>query len=123
MSFHPRSPKARDRGHPQRGHPQRGLEISPGQGATRLGWTIELIPFEDGGGAHSSADTHGDHSVACFAAVELGEEGGGEFGSGAAEGVAECDGSAVDVDDGGVEPEGADDGEGLGGEGFVELDD
>ena len=78
--------------------------------------------LEDSGGAHASSYAHGDHSVAGFAAGHLAQEGGGEFGSGAAEGVAEGDGSAVDVEAGGVEAEDLDDGEGLGGEGFVELD-
>src|SRR6185312_8651440 len=74
-------------------------------------------------GAHASAHTHGYHAVFGFAAGHLAEEGGGEFGPGAAERVAEGDGSSVDVDLRGVDAEYLDDGERLGGEGFVEFDD
>ena len=78
--------------------------------------------LEDPGRAHASAYAHGDHAVLRFAAGHLAEEGGGELGSGAAERVAEGNGSAVDVELGGVDAEHLDDGEGLRGEGLVELD-
>ena len=56
------------------------------------------------------------------AAAQLADEGGGEAGAGAAEGVAEGDRAAVDVELLLVDAELAGAGEDLGGEGLVELD-
>src|ERR1035441_6584371 len=61
--------------------------------------------LEDAGGAHAAADAHGDHAVLDVAAWHFAQEGGGELRAGAAEGMAERDGAAVDVDLGGVEAE------------------
>src|ERR1700739_2141309 len=44
-----------------------------------------LLALEDAGGAHAAADAHGDHTVACVAALELADDGGREFCAGAAE--------------------------------------
>src|SRR5713226_4150511 len=33
--------------------------------------------LEDAGGAHAAADAHGDHAVACVAALEFADDGGG----------------------------------------------
>src|ERR1700738_5120256 len=78
--------------------------------------------LEDAGGTHASADAHGDHAVAGVLALEVADQGGGEFGSGAAERMAEGDCAAVGIDTRGVEAGLLDYGKGLRGEGFVELD-
>src|SRR6266851_8919042 len=93
-----------------------------------MSWDITTRPLRERaglepGGAHAAADAHGDHAVAGVAALEFADECGGEFGAGAAEGVTEGDGAAVGIDARGVEAGLLDDGEGLRGEGFVELDD
>ena len=80
------------------------------------------MQLEDAGSAHAAADAHGDHAVAHLAASHFLEQRCGEFGAGAAEGMAERDGAAVDVDARRIEAERADDGEGLRGKGLVELD-
>ena len=61
---------------------------------------IRCEQLEDAGGAHAAADAHGDHSVARAPRFHLLEKRCGEFGAGAAEGMAERDGAAVDVDAG-----------------------
>src|SRR6267378_228924 len=81
-----------------------------------------LEALEDAGGAHAAADAHGDHAVAGVAALEFADDGGGKFCAGAAEGVAQGDGASVGIDAAGVEAGLLDDGQGLRGEGFVELD-
>src|SRR4051812_30115286 len=48
--------------------------------------------------AHAAADAHGDDGEAAAAAAELVEGSGGELGARAAEGVAQGDGAAVDVE-------------------------
>src|ERR1700730_12798860 len=78
--------------------------------------------LEDAGGTHTSADAHGYHAVAGVLALEVADQGGGEFGSGAAERMAEGDCAAVGIDTRGVEAGLLDYGKGLRGEGFVELD-
>src|SRR6267143_1588831 len=78
--------------------------------------------LEDAGGAHAAADAHGDHAIAGVFALEFADDGGGEFCAGAAERVAEGDGAAVGIDARSVEAGLLDDGEGLRGEGLVELD-
>ena len=82
----------------------------------------ELEAFEDTGGAHATADAHGDHAVAGVAALQFAHERGGEFGSGAAERMAEGDGAAVGIDARGIQIGLLDDGEGLRGERFVQFD-
>jgi hypothetical protein len=57
-----------------------------------------------------------------LAAAHLGEQGCGELGAGAAERMAEGDGSSVDVDAVGIEAQFADDGQRLRGKGLVEFD-
>ena len=78
--------------------------------------------LKNSSGSHASAYAHRYHAVLGFAARHLAEEGCGEFGSGAAERMAESDGSSVDVQLGWVDAEDFDDGERLRGEGFVEFD-
>src|SRR5262245_32802833 len=78
--------------------------------------------FEDRRQALADADAHRRDPVAAAAAAELVKEGGGEAGAGAAERVAEGDRAAVDVEPLLVDPELADAGEDLRGEGLVELD-
>jgi hypothetical protein len=58
--------------------------------------------LEDAGSAHAAADAHGDHAVAGVAALEFANDGSGQFGAGAAEGVAEGDGATVGIDTSGV---------------------
>src|SRR5258708_33690130 len=58
--------------------------------------------LEDAGGAHASADAHGDHAVARVLALEFAEDGGGELCAGAAERVGEGGGGAVWSDAGSV---------------------
>jgi hypothetical protein len=78
--------------------------------------------FEDRGQALAYAYAHGCYAVPGAAAVELADEGGGETGAGAAEGVTEGDRAAVHVELLFVDAELADAGEDLGGEGLVQLD-
>src|SRR5215212_7155959 len=82
-----------------------------------------LQSFKNSGGAHAAANAHRDHAVASAAAFELAQDGGGQLRARAAEGVAQGDGAAVDVDAFGVEAQRLDDGERLCGEGFVQFDD
>ena len=59
--------------------------------------------FKDAGRALASAHAHRDHAVAGVAALHFAEDSRGEFRARAAEGMAERDGAAVDVDDRGIE--------------------
>ena len=54
--------------------------------------------FEDAGGAHAAADAHRHEAVAGAAAAHLVDERRRQLGAGAAEGVAERDRAAVDVE-------------------------
>src|SRR5665647_2832771 len=83
---------------------------------------LALHLLEDPGRPHAAADAHRDHAVATVAAPHLVQQGGGELGAGTAERMAESDGAAIDIDPGRIEPESAHAGEGLGGKGFIELD-
>jgi hypothetical protein len=58
--------------------------------------------LEDSGGAHAAADAHRHHPVASASTLKLAQDGGGELRAGAAQGVAQGDGAAVDVDAVGV---------------------
>ena len=78
--------------------------------------------LEDAGGAHAAADAHRDEAVAGAAAAHLVNERRRELGAGAAEGVAEGDCTAVDVEAIGVDRQLLETREHLGGERFVELD-
>ena len=84
--------------------------------------TSGLHTFKNCSQALADADAHRRDPVAAAAAAELVQEGGREAGAGAAERVAEGDRAAVDVEALLVDPELADAGEDLGGEGLVELD-
>src|SRR5581483_5601591 len=70
----------------------------------------------------ADADAQGGEAEPAVAAAQLVEERDDEAGAAHAEGMAERDRTAVDVHLFLVEPELADDGEGLRGEGLVELD-
>ena len=83
----------------------------------------QLYSLKDSGGAHASAYTHCYHAVPRFAARHLAQQRGRELGSGAAQRMAERDGSAVDVDFRRVDSKHLDDGERLSGKGFVQFDD
>src|ERR1700693_76959 len=87
------------------------------------GFSVLRGALEDSGGAHATADAHGDQAVAGVAALEFADDGRSKFCAGAAERMAESDGAAVDVDARGIETSGFDDAQSLRGEGFVELDD
>src|SRR4029453_16653507 len=100
------------------GRPVPPVRRRPPRAAGRL--VLEVL--EDAGRALAAADAHGDHAVAGPAAGQLGQELDGELGAGGAHGVAEGDGAAVDVDLVEVEAQLAEDGQGLGGEPLVELD-
>src|SRR5262249_36124965 len=80
--------------------------------------------FEDEGEPLADADAEGGDGGAGAVAGELVGDGACEAGAGGAEGVAEGDGAAVGVEDGGVEvgPFG-DAAEDLGGEGLVQFED
>src|SRR5664279_2511150 len=54
--------------------------------------------LEDAGCAHAAAYTHGHHAVTSAAALQLARDGGGQLGSGASQGMAESDRSAIRVD-------------------------
>src|SRR6266571_3734658 len=83
----------------------------------------ESEALDDAGGAHAAADAHGDHAITRIAALQFADDGGGEFCSGAAEGMAERDGAAAGIDARRVEAGLPDDGKRLSGERFVEFDD
>src|SRR4051812_42757703 len=80
-----------------------------------------LQALEDAGGAHASSYTHGDHAVAGVFALQVAEERGGEFRSGAAERVAESDGPAAGIHARGIKTSLLNHREGLRGKGFVQL--
>ena len=80
-------------------------------------------PFENSRRALAAADAHGDHAVARVAPLHFAEDGRGQFRAGAAERMAQRDGAAVDVDDFRIESGGADHGQRLRRESFVEFDD
>src|SRR5688572_10602616 len=84
--------------------------------------TASREALEDAGRAHAAAHAHGDEPVAAIAAAKLGEDLGRELGAGAAERVPESDRAAVHVHPLRIEAQRLDDGEGLGGEGLVQLD-
>ena len=65
-------------------------------------------PLDDGGRAHAAGDTEGGERGAAAGALELVEGGAENHRAGGAEGVAEGDGAAVDVDAGWVGVEGLD---------------
>ena len=81
--------------------------------------------FEDEGDALADADAHGAESMAAFGALELVKRGGDKASAAGAERMANGDGASVGINVRGVvrKAEVAEDGEGLRGEGFVELDD
>src|SRR6266702_8281569 len=83
----------------------------------------ELEALDDAGGAHPAADAHGDHAITGIAALPFTNDGGGEFCSGAAEGMAESDGATAGIDARRIEAGLPDDGKRLSGESFVEFDD
>src|SRR5260370_30769128 len=83
-------------------------------------WSGE--PLEDAGGAHASADAHGDHAVAGVFALQIADQRGGEFGSSAGKRVAEGDRATVGIYARGIEGGLLDYGEGLRREGFTEFD-
>src|ERR1035437_1652187 len=100
------------------------LQLSQGHISRRLVPLEYPSPdrLEDAGGAHASADTHGDHAVFDVPSRHLAQQGSGELRAGAAERMAERDGAAVDVDLGKIKAEHLDDGERLRGERLVQLD-
>src|SRR5664279_6036607 len=61
----------------------------------RWGWSDTL---DDGGDTHAAADAQGGHAVALVAALEFVDERAENHGAGRAEGMAEGNRSAVDVD-------------------------
>src|SRR5260370_5106400 len=83
-------------------------------------WSGE--PLEDAGGAHASADAHGDHAVAGVFALQIADQRGGEFGSSAAKRVAEGDRATVGVYARGIEGGLLDYGEGVRRQRFIEVD-
>src|SRR6202050_5771639 len=83
-------------------------ERATGQEACRT-----LLAFEDSRGALSAAHAHGDHAIAGVAPLHFAQDGGGEFGAGASQRMAQRDGAAVDVDPFDIEARFADDGQRL----------
>src|SRR5918912_3332949 len=81
-----------------------------------------LHSFDQKRDAHAAADAEGGEAVARASLVHLVEEGGGDAHTRAADGVAERDGAAVNVEARGVEPKLAVAGDDLRGEGLVKLD-
>src|SRR5690606_22753462 len=72
--------------------------------------------------ALAAADAQSGQAAASVAALHFVEQADQDAAAGGADGVAEGDGTAVDVDLGAVPVQFAADGNGLGGEGFVGLD-
>src|SRR5262245_56306643 len=58
--------------------------------------------LEDARRAHAAADAHGHEPIARLAAFELAQDRGRELSTGAAEGMAQCDGSSIGSDARGV---------------------
>src|SRR5256886_8436982 len=79
--------------------------------------------LENAGGTHAASDAHGDHTVACVAALQFTNNCGGQFCAPAAERGAEGAGGAVGIYARGVETGLLDDGGRLRGEGFVKFHD
>ena len=77
--------------------------------------------FKNPGRAHAAANAHGDQAVPGAATFHLVEELDGQLGPGAAQGVAQGDGPAVDVDLLRVDTQFPDTGQGLGGKGLVDF--
>src|SRR3989454_7049343 len=87
----------------------------------QAGVAVPLEALEDTGGAHAAADAHGDEAVAGVAALEFANDGCGELRAGAAQGMAEGHGAAIDVDALRVESRDFDDGKSLRREGFIQF--
>ena len=66
---------------------------------------LSIQILEDAGSAHAAADAHADHAKLDVPALHLVDELGGQLGAGAAEGVPQGDGAAVDVGDGFIQSE------------------
>src|SRR5574337_2175227 len=79
--------------------------------------------FENCGNALTAADTHGHQGILSADALQFVQRLGGEEGAGTAHRVTQGDGAAVGIGLGRIEPQHLHDGQGLGGEGFVGLDD
>ena len=90
-----------------------------GRGRLSLGGGLHL---EDPSGAHAATDAHADDAVAGAAALHLVEQRRGELGARAAQGGAQGDGAAVDVDLVDVDAELAGAVDRLAGEGLVDLE-
>src|SRR5712691_3618063 len=108
------------------------MELTPGYASSQRWHAQHLLAmgrfregrleaFEDTGGAHAAADAHGDEAVVAVAALQFAKDGCGELRTGAAQGMAEGHGAAIDVDARGVESRDFDDGKRLRGEGFVQF--
>ena len=80
-----------------------------------------LCAVDDEGDAFAAADAEGGDAALRVALLHCVEEGDEDAGAGSADGVAEGDGAAVDVDAGGVEAEELVVDDGDDGEGFVDL--
>src|SRR3981081_2407728 len=79
-------------------------------------------PLDDHGDALAAADAHAGEAELDVALLHLVEEGDQDAGAAGADGVADGDGAAVDVEAVLGDGELAADGDGLGGEGLVELE-
>jgi hypothetical protein len=80
------------------------------------------LDLDDHGDAVAAAEAEGGDAALAAGAVELVDEGGEDAGAAAADGVAQGDAAAADVEFGFVHTEFLDVAEDLGGEGFVDFE-
>src|SRR5688572_10037269 len=90
--------------------------------ATAIGWILDVRPFEERRLSLPDADAHRRHAVTAAAPPELVQQRHDETGAAHPEGMADRDRSAVHIHLLLVEPKLADDGEALGRERLVQLD-
>src|SRR3954468_17496647 len=84
----------------------RVLSLPYFQGARRA--SLALDTFDDDGRGHATGRAHGDETALQVAPLELVEQGADQNRAGGADGMAECDRAAIDVDPRAVELEVAD---------------
>ena len=84
---------------------------------------VKLALLEDGGNAHAAADAQSSHAqLGVVALLHLVQQGDDDTSAGSADGVADGDGAAVDVNLAHVEVQLASNSDGLSSESLVSLD-
>ena len=78
--------------------------------------------FDNAGNALAAANAGGDDAIFLIEAFHIVNELDGQFATCTPQWMAECDRAAIDVDDGGIDLQFADDGQSLRGECFIQFD-